>query len=141
MTDITSARESLSGHSVVLCRGAERIISDERGVKPLVELLDSGTDCRGFSAADKIVGKAAAMLFSLLGVSGVYAAVMSEAGKAYLDSKGIRSEYGMLVPGIINHAGTGRCPMEQAVSETDDAREGFARIKERIAQLRAAAEV
>ena len=129
MTDITSARESLSGHSVVLCRGAERMISDERGVKPLVALLDSGADCRGFSAADKIVGKAAAMLFSLLGVSGVYAAVMSEAGKAYLDSKGIKSEYGVLVPEIINRAGTGRCPMEQAVSETDDAREGFARIK------------
>jgi len=140
MTDITFARESLSGHSVVLCRGAERIISDERGVKPLVMLLDSDADCRGFSAADKIVGKAAAMLFSLLGVSGVYAAVMSEAGKAYLDSKGIKSEYGALVPEIINRAGTGRCPMEQAVSETDDAREGFARIKERIAQLRAAAE-
>ncbi len=140
MTDITSARESLSGHSAVLCRGAERIISDERGVKPLVTLLDSGADCRGFSAADKIVGKAAAMLFSLLGVNGVYAAVMSEAGKAYLDSKGIKSEYGTLVPEIINRAGTGRCPMEQAVSETDDAREGFEHIKERLAQLRAAKE-
>ena len=79
-------------------------------------------------------------LFSLLGVSAVYGAVMSEGGRDYLESKGIRAEYGVLVPQIINRAGNGVCPMEQAVSCTEDALEGCKRIKERMAQLRAAAE-
>lgn len=45
-----------------MCKGSTIYISTERGVKPLIDRIDDGTDLQGFSAADKVVGKAAAFL-------------------------------------------------------------------------------
>ena len=66
----------------VLWYGEHLYTSRERGVKPLLEWLDQGLDLSSFSAADKVVGKAAAFLYVLLGVSRVYASVISEAAEA-----------------------------------------------------------
>ena len=52
--------------------------SKERGIKPLMAWLAAGEDCVGAVAADKVVGKAAAFLYVLLGVAEVHANVMSE---------------------------------------------------------------
>ena len=52
-----------SEHTLVLLRGEEQVTSDLRGIRPLLELLDSGRDFSGFVAADRIVGKAAALLY------------------------------------------------------------------------------
>lgn len=78
-TDAERAMEQLAvgGWTAVLCRDGELFVSRERGVKPLLDWLDSGRDFRGFSAADKVVGKAAAFLYVLLGVREVRAPVMS----------------------------------------------------------------
>ncbi len=43
-----------------------------------MEWLGSGMDFRGCAAADKIVGKASAMLFVLAGVKAVYACTSHE---------------------------------------------------------------
>ena len=56
-------------YTCVLCKDNEIHISTERGVKPLLEWLESGIALKGFSAADKVVGKAAAFLYVLLGVT------------------------------------------------------------------------
>ena len=110
MTDIEKAVSCLPGHTLALCKNGEVILSDKRGVAPMADFLQEGCVLEGWSAADRIVGRAAAMLFSLLGVSAVYGAVMSEGGRDYLESRGIRAEYGVLVPQIINRAGNGVCP-------------------------------
>ena len=70
MTDIEHAKQLLTDarYTCVICRGDDIHTSEKRGVAPLIELLDSRIDVRGYSAADKAVGKAAAMLFVLLGV-------------------------------------------------------------------------
>ncbi len=87
----------------------------DRGVKPLVRWLTEGKDLRGFSAADKVVGKATAYLYCLLGVKEVYAHVMSESAARVLEENGISPSQGKLVENIINRQGTGICPFEAAV--------------------------
>ena len=68
MTDIEHAKQLLTGegYTCVICRGDDIHTSEKRGVAPLIELLDNKADIRGYSAADKAVGKAAAMLAELL---------------------------------------------------------------------------
>lgn len=68
--DLDNARIHLEqcGASVVLCRDADLIEKYQRGIFPLLELLEDGADHTGYSAADKIVGRAAAFLFVRLGV-------------------------------------------------------------------------
>ena len=70
MTDIETARKLLESKdcSVVLCKECKTIEKFSRGIAPLMEIIDSGEDVSGFSAADKIVGKAAAMLFSYMNI-------------------------------------------------------------------------
>ena len=65
------------GYTVVLCRGEVTYTDTRRGVAPLLRLLDAATDVRGFVAADKVVGKAAAFLYLRLGVAAVHAGVIS----------------------------------------------------------------
>ena len=55
MTDIEHAKQLLTGegYTCVICRGDDIHTSEKRGVAPLIELLDSNIDIRGYSAADE----------------------------------------------------------------------------------------
>jgi hypothetical protein len=138
MTDIEHAKQLLTGegYTCVICRGDDIHTSQKRGVAPLMELLDGGADIRGYSAADKAVGKAAAMLFVLLGVGEIYAVVMSRSAKKILDEYGIKYSCGEEVEYIINRKKDGMCPMEKAVVEIDDPSEAQKEIKETIEKMR-----
>lgn len=136
-SDLKRAVELLGGggYTCVLCRGEETVTCTERGVKPLLGLLDGGNDWKGSSAADKVVGKAAAFLYVLLGVAVVYSPVMSEAAARVLRENGIEPRYDTLAEHIINRAGTGLCPMETAVAELSDPAEALRAIRKRLAEL------
>ncbi|MBQ7980841.1 MAG: DUF1893 domain-containing protein [Oscillospiraceae bacterium] len=138
MTNLEKAKKILkdSGCTCVLCNGEQIYTSTERGVKPMLEFIDSGTDLRGFSAADKVIGKAAAMLFCHAGVAEVYADVMSKAAADFLSGRGIPFSYGTLTDKIINRKGDGICPMEQVTAEISDTEEAICAIKKRLAELR-----
>ena len=107
----------------------------ERGVKPLLALIDGGKSLAGFSAADKVVGKAAAMLYVLLGVNEIYASVISKLALAVLRKYGIYCEYGTLTDAIKNRTNTGFCPMETAVLNIETPAEALAKIREKFAEL------
>ena len=93
MTDIETAKKHLAGHSICLCRGGEYFTDDDRGISPMMRFLAEGKELGGFSCADIIVGKAAAMLFVKAGIVCVHAGVLSQSGKAFLDSHGISCTY------------------------------------------------
>ena len=96
-------------------KGNETITSRERGVKPLLELIDEGKTLEGYSAADKVVGAAAAYLYVLLDVKELYAKVISRRAVEVMEKYGIEIEYDNLAEAIINRQRTGYCPMETAV--------------------------
>ena len=117
MHDLKTARSLLEkeNYTCVLCRGDDTVTDSRRGVKPLLELLESGRTFAGYSAADKVVGKAAAFLYCLLGVTALHAGVISQPALAVLENAGITVRYDTLVPAIRNRTNTGFCPMETAV--------------------------
>ena len=83
----------------------------------------------GYAVADKIVGKAAAMLLVKLGVSAVYGEVASVGGVEFC-AHGVEVSYGSLVPYIVNRDKTGCCPMEQAVKDATDVEVGYRLLAE-----------
>ena len=86
----------------------------ERGVADLFRLLREEPQLlRGAFIADKVVGKGAAALMVLGGVEGLFADVVSRPASELLAGAGIAVEYTVVVPGIMNRAGTGTCPVEQ----------------------------
>lgn len=135
MSDLEIAIQSLSGHSIVLCRQGEIILSDKRGIAPMMDWISQGKDLRGFSAADRIVGKAAAMLFVKAGIREVYAETLSEEGKRYLSRQNIPVSFKILTDKIINRSGNGLCPMESTVMDTQNYEVGYRLLKEKQRQL------
>ena len=129
--DLINAKQQLATgqFTCVLCKGDHTITATARGVRPLVELLQEGT-LPGYSAADKVVGKATAFLYVLLGVTAVYTPVISAPALAVLQRFGIAASCDMVVEAIFNRDRTGFCPMETAVRNIDDPAAAHARVLE-----------
>ena len=138
MTNLEKAKNILNGseYTLVLCNGEKLYTSAKRGVAPMLEFIDSKTDLHGFSAADKVVGKAAATLFAYAGVSEIHTTVISKPAADFLSAKGITFTYDTLVDNIINRKGDGICPMEQVTADINDPEQAIVAIKKRLEELR-----
>lgn len=140
MTDLQTAITHLAGHTLALCKGEDILTSDKRGMAPMLGWIREGRDLHGYTAADRVVGKAAAMLFVKAGVCEIYAQTLSKSGKAFLENRGITVHYGELAEHILNRDGTDICPMERTVADVDDVDTGIARMSDKLEQLRRAAQ-
>lgn len=124
------------GYSCVLYHGEIVYTSRKTGISPILDFLSSGVDLQGFCVADKIVGKAAALLFAFARIEAVYGRVMSKkAVKIFEDAK-IHYYYDILTDEIINREGTGSCPMEEAVVAIEEPSEAFLILTEKMKQMR-----
>lgn len=135
--EIAVVRQRLvdGGFTCVLYADGTEYTSCERGVKPLLQLLETGMSFRGAVAADKTVGAGAAHLYVLLGVRAIWANVISISAEKILKDEGIAVFYGDLVPHIINRRGDGICPIESAVADVKSSSEAYALIVETLKQL------
>lgn len=121
------------GYSCVIADRDRVMTSRARGIAPLLERAERSERLEGAFVADRIIGKAAAMLL----VASVYGQIMSREAEALLSANGIEVEYGALTDHIINRSGDGLCPMEQAVRDLTDCTAAPAVLRRRIEELRA----
>ena len=103
-----------------------------RGVKPLIDFLESGKDFNGFCAADKTVGAGAAHLYVLLGVQEIWANIISEDARKILQQNNIFVFSEKVVPFIINRTGDGACPIETAVKGITCSKQALETIKQTL---------
>lgn len=137
ITDIEKAKRVLNTgeYTCVLYMGDSVYTSTQRGVKPLVVWLESSDNFVGFSAADKVVGRATAFLYALLGVTEVYAGVISKPALSVFEGHNIIATYGTLAENIINRQGDGICPFESAVLDTTDPNTAYKKIRQKMAEM------
>lgn len=134
MTDLDRAISGLKGHTICLAKGTDLLVSDKRGIMPMMELLAAEKDLKGYSVADLVVGKAAAILFIKAGVAAVYAKTMSRSAEDILRRYGIPYTRENSAERIRNRQGTGYCPMESAVLDSEDIEEGYRLLAAKIAE-------
>lgn len=131
--DVELARATLLSTERTTCvavRNGETMITCERGVKPLLRWISEGRNFEGWSVADKVVGKAPALLYVQLKPTAVFATAMSEDARDILLARGIACGCDDLVPFIVNRAGDGQCPMDACVAGISDPREAERAIRE-----------
>lgn len=128
-------RMEAGGHTAVACREGVFYTADERGVRPLLAWLDGGVDLSGGVAADRVVGRAAAFLYVLLGVRAVWAGILSRPAQEVFEQNGIEADCGVLVDAIRDRAGTGFCPMETAVRDISDPERALAAVRAAVVRL------
>lgn len=133
MRDVLKAKELLKDDkTLVFVKGSEIVDSTLSGIKPLIYFLNEGKDLSGFSIADKIVGKAQAMLCVKAGIVEVYAKVLSKSGQSILDKYNIPYTCDVLTEQIINRKGDDICPMEKIVNNINDIEEAYIALKEKV---------
>ena len=138
MNNLEKAKKLLceGEYTCVMCSDSDTLTFTARGVKPLVSLLQGEKRFDAYSAADKVVGRATAFLYVLLGVKRVHANVISRAALAVLNDLGVEASFGKLVDNIINRAGDGICPFEAAVLDVNDPNEAYRAILDKMQQMR-----
>lgn len=137
MINLEKAKKILveNDYTCVLCKEEKIYTSMQKGVRPLVEWFESDEFFGGYSAADKVVGRGAAFLYVLLGVSAVYSHVISYAALEVLHDHNITVEYNTVVENIINRKGDGICPFEETVLSMTDANEAYMAIKQKMHEM------
>lgn len=112
--------------------------SCDSGIKPVIDKLNENIEYfKDLIVADKIIGKASAMLLTLSKVKEVYCLVLSISGKEILDANNIVCHYEQLVPNIINRKGDDICPMEKTVKDINDLNDAYIALNRKLSSLKA----
>lgn len=129
---LSNLKETLSSENfTIVIRKDDKVFSSyERGVKPLIELIDNNLSfLNNASVADKVVGKAAALLMVLGKIKEVHTIVISEPAIEVLKNNNIIFHFDKKVKNIINRQGDGLCPMEQLCLEIENPEFAYMEIK------------
>lgn len=86
----------------------------------------------GAAVADRVVGKAAALLLRDSKVIKVHGEVMSEEALKILEEAGIEVSYEELVPNILNRDRTDLCPLEKMSLEIESGEDLADKINDRL---------
>lgn len=127
-----------SGKNLLVFRGDEVIFSSaSKGVAPLIEAIDSigRRRLRGVVTADRIVGKAAALLNAHMGAGEVHALLISAAAKEALTYHRLRFVFLEETEALKSPDGVLPCPFERLVRDISDPNEAYVRIKAKLAEL------
>lgn len=125
-----------SASTIAVISNGEVFTSQERGVKPLLFLLKEKKEfLKGASVADKVIGKAAALLMALGEIKEVHTLIISEPAIKVFEKHNIPCFYDKKVTRIVNRTGDGLCPMETLCLDVEEPKEAFTKIKEKISKM------
>ena len=136
MTDLELAKQKLHSDSrafVIVKNGAIMRAGTRDGIGELIEAIDAlGKQARGAALADKIAGKAVAMVARTAQMCAVYSPLMSQAACDALARDQIAFEYDRLVPLILNKRSDGPCPMERLTLPIDEPRAAVSALRDLV---------
>lgn len=128
-TDLDTAREEFKKRdsAFILIKGGEVIAeSHEKGVKPFFFAVKTFKDqLNGASLADKIVGKAVALLSAYAGITSVYTPLVSRPAVQVLGDYCISFEADEVAPMILNVQKNDQCPVERMVLHCSTPQEAY----------------
>ena len=134
MNDIDIAKATLEKNDLSLAivkEGKVLYSSSAKGIKPLYTALEEiGGELSGASIADKVIGKAAALLCNSVGIKAIYTKLISEQAIKILKKTNIEFYYNQVVPYIKNRDKTDMCPIEKMAETTDDHEEMISKLED-----------
>lgn len=121
MQNIELAKNTLQeeNQSIVIVKNQEIVYkSKDSGIKPLLHAYQNNlSELESVSVADKVIGKAAALMLIDGKIHDLYAELISEAALEVLRDTDIKVTYGLKVENILNRDQTDLCPMEKLAKD------------------------
>jgi hypothetical protein len=124
-----------SGFNLLVFRRGELIFSSgNRGILPLIEAIENLEigDNGSLLTADRIVGRAAALLNLYMGVSEVHALLISAGAKELLKEHRVDFQFKEETDAIKMKDGVIFCPFERLVQDISDPKEAYVKIKAKL---------
>ncbi len=139
LIDINKLKNILSenNYSIVIQSEMGEILTfNDRGVKTLIKIIDNNPSfLKNAILADKVIGKAAALLMVFGGVKEVFALVISTPALMVLEKNNITVSFDLLTERIKNRKGDGLCPMESLCLNIDNPETAYEKLKENLNSL------
>jgi hypothetical protein len=133
MQDLEKAKKRLREKNLTLSivkNGKILFGTASHGVSGFLEAIEKlENHLEGASVADRIVGKAIALLCVYSRVKAVYATVLSKKAKAVFEESMVYHEWNDLVEKILDASRTGACPFEKLAEKISDPTEAYRRLK------------
>ena len=136
MENLEIAKTTLleNDYSIVLVKENEIVnTSRKNGLLPILDLYNNDKSIlESAIVADKVIGKAAALILKEANIKELYAKLISENAIELLDKTNIKYKYNKKVREIRNRDNTDICPMEELDLESNNADELIKKIKEKF---------
>jgi hypothetical protein len=130
--DLIRARDELQKRksAFIIVKNQEIIAeSSQKGVAPFFHIVASHNGLQGSSLADRVVGKAVALLSLYAGICSIYTPLISDSALHILSTNDIHVEAQHHVPMILNRTQSDRCPIESMVLTCENPGEAFAILR------------
>lgn len=139
MRDIEIAKKTLKEKNLTLTIAKNgRIIFESRdhGIIGLINAIEKlREELNESSIADKIMGKAAALLAIYMKAKTIYTAIISRQGLKTLMENNIEVEYDEIVEAIMDKTGRNICPFELKAQEIQKPEEAYEKFKSMIEKI------
>jgi hypothetical protein len=133
MSDLDIAKSRLYGKKLTLTIVKDGEVLFETGshrISGFVGAIEKlGAKLEGAAVADRVAGKAIALLCIYAKISAVYAEVLSEKAKAVFEENGVRHEWKELVKNVLDLNKKGVCPFEKAAADISDPKDAYRKFK------------
>jgi hypothetical protein len=132
--DLTLAKKHLfkeESLTLAIAKDGEIIFeTSSHGISGFLEAVEKfGDKLKGASVADKVVGKAIALLCVYTKVKMVYAVTLSKEAKAFFENHKVYHEWDELVENILDFKKANVCPFEKLATEISNPNEAYKRLK------------
>jgi len=131
--DIDLAKQRLGQKNLTLViakNGRVLFETESHGISDLLKAVKQLQDnMEASSVADRIVGRAAALLFVYSGVVAVFAVTVSDSGIEVLKNNHVFHEFERRVPRILDSKRMEVCPFERLVARFSDPKEAYEELK------------
>ncbi len=133
MQDLEIAKKRLGEKGLTLGivnKGSILFETRDHGISGFLNAIEElQTKLTGASIADRIAGKAVALLCIHCKIQAVYATTLSSAAKALFDEKCIYVEWNDLVETILNVSKSAICQFEKAVADVSNPQDAYMKLK------------
>jgi len=141
MSDLDAAKSRLYEENLTLTIVKKGTVLFETGSHRISGFLSAieqlGAKLEGASAADKVAGKAVALLCVYAGISEVYAEILSKKAKAVFEENEIHCEWKELVDNILDMNRSDGCPLEKTASGISDPERAYKAFKALLQSFKA----
>ncbi len=140
MRDLEIAKKTLYEKNLTLAivkNGTLIFQTDAHRISGLLLAIEqNGAELQGAVVADRVAGKALALLCVYSGINQVYAEVLSRKAQVVFEENGVGFEWKEIVDNVLDMNKTGFCPFEKVAADISNPKECYITFKTLLEKMK-----